>query len=57
MELAKVRDMQSKISAQMGDRKDVTPDDTKMILSHFGNHWIEVMPTLEFAMNSTHQGV
>ncbi|KAL8804725.1 MAG: hypothetical protein Q9182_002417 [Xanthomendoza sp. 2 TL-2023] len=56
-EVAKVRDIQSKIVAQMGDRKDVTSIDTKMVLSHFGNQWVEVLPLLELAMNSTDQGV
>ncbi|KAL8684037.1 MAG: hypothetical protein Q9186_000067 [Xanthomendoza sp. 1 TL-2023] len=55
--LAKVRDMQSKVLTQMGDRKDFTNDDTKVILSHFGNHWVEVLPILEVAVNSIDQGV
>ncbi|KAL8787073.1 MAG: hypothetical protein Q9213_002415 [Squamulea squamosa] len=57
VELAKVRDFQGKIRAQVCDRKEITTKDTAMVLRQIGNHWDEVMPILEVAMNATDQGV
>lgn len=53
----KVQEVKGLIAQQIGDRKDVTTEDTRQIIQQFGSNWVEQLPMLEVAMNNTDQGV
>lgn len=55
-ELDKVKEMQERIAARIGGRKDVETTDMKEILMGMGSDWAQALPTLQAAMNSTDQG-
>jgi hypothetical protein len=56
-ELDEVREMKALIARQIGDRKDVTSEDTRQIVMQFGSNWAEKLSALEVAMNNTDQDV
>ncbi len=49
--------MKERVAGQMGERKDVGTADIKDILMGMGGNWVDNLPALEKAMNSTDQGV
>ena len=57
LEISKVKDMKSKIAEQLGNRKDVHKTDIGALISSLGDNWVEGLPALEAAMNSTNQDV
>ena len=59
VEIAKVRDMKARMEEQMGgsERKEVASGDIRYILMGMGGNWVDNLPALEKAMNSTDQGV
>ncbi len=56
-ELGKVGEMKEQVARQIGDRKDIGTADIKDILMGMGNNWVDALPALEAAMNSTDQNV
>ena len=56
-EISKVKAMKSKIAEQLGNRKDFDKMDIRALVSSLGDNWIEGLPALEAAMNSTNQDV
>lgn len=59
VEIGKVRDMKARVEGQMKGkgRKEVASGDIKDILMGMGGNWVDNLPALEKAMNSTDQGV
>ena len=57
LEISKVKDMKLKIADQLGSRMDVDKTDIRALVSSLGDNWVEGLPALEAAMNSTNQGV
>lgn len=57
IEIGKVKGMKSKIAEQLGSRKDVDKTDIRALISSMGDNWVEGLPALEAAMNSTNQNV
>lgn len=55
--LQKIGDMQARIKAKMDSRgsKKVTNEDTKAILTSFGDRWVEMLPIYQHALNSMDQ--
>ena len=49
--------MKERVAGHMGERKDVGTADIKDILMGMGGNWVDNLPALEKAMNSTDQGV
>ena len=49
--------MKERVVGQMGERKDVESKDIREILMGMGGNWVDNLPALEKAMNSTDQGV
>ena len=56
-ELGKVKDMKSKVAKQLGDRKDLNKTDLRELILSMGDNWVEGLPALQAATNSTNQGV
>ena len=56
-EIGKVTRMKERVAGHMGERKDVGTADIKDILMGMGGNWVDNLPALEKAMNSTDQGV
>ena len=56
-EISEVKDMKLKIADQLGSRKDVDKTDIRALISSLGDNWVDGLPALEAAMNSTNQGV
>ena len=56
-EMGKVREMKERMEEQMGGRKEVGSGDIRDILMGMGGNWVDNLPALEKAMNSTDQGV
>ena len=56
-EINKVQDMQSKVARQLGSRKDVDKTDMRALIASLGDNWVEGLPALEAATNSTNQDV
>lgn len=56
-EIGKVTEMKERVAGHMGERKDVETKDIKEILMGMGGNWVDNLPALEKAMNSTDQNV
>ena len=56
-EIGKVSEMKERVAGHMGERKDVETKDIKEILMGMGGDWVDNLPALEKAMNSTDQNV
>ncbi|KAL8784136.1 MAG: hypothetical protein Q9195_009160 [Heterodermia aff. obscurata] len=56
-EIKEVKDMKSKLAEQLGGRKDVDKTDVRALVASLGENWVDGLPALEAAMNSTNQDV
>lgn len=56
-EITKVRDMNSKVTEQIGNKKDIGTGDIKDILMSMGGNWASNLPALQAALNSRDQNV
>ena len=56
-EMDKVKGMQARVNAHMGERKEVESKDIKDILTSMGGNWVDNLGALQDAMNSRDQGV
>ena len=56
-EMDKVKEMQTRIAAHMGERKEVESKDIKDILTSMKGDWANNLGALQDAMNSRDQGV
>lgn len=53
----KVKIMQTRVDAHMGERKEVESNDIKEILTSMGGNWVDNLGALQDAMNSRDQGL
>lgn len=56
-QLTKVHEMQSKISAYVGARKDINDDDIEAVVGQYGSDWGETLPIPEFPTSDRDQGL